>query len=151
MPALRGPSRSLPQASCPTRRSRRPLLMPPPGLHREPSRSRSDWPRELAHLSIRPLPFPPLLTNATPGFHSSQPPCLNTRRPPPPQPSDSIKVVYVRTLRLAVQSPMMCNLRVRKQPLGTNWIQTGPRFPPAQTLLSCSTCPCNIVHSHHRL
>uniref|UniRef100_A0AAQ5YYV6 Secretory carrier-associated membrane protein n=1 Tax=Amphiprion ocellaris TaxID=80972 RepID=A0AAQ5YYV6_AMPOC len=50
-PALRRPSRSSPQASCPTRQSRRLLLTLPPGLHRKPSRSRSD-----RHLSVQPSP-----------------------------------------------------------------------------------------------
>lgn len=41
-PALSGPSRSSPQASCPIRRSRQLQPTPPPELHREPTRSRSD-------------------------------------------------------------------------------------------------------------
>lgn len=75
VPALRGPSRSLPQVSCPTRRFRRPLLMPPPGLHRETSRSRSDWPSSL-HPTITPCLW-------SSSFHLSRLPCLNTRESPP--------------------------------------------------------------------
>ena len=60
-PASRRPSRSLPPASCPTRRSRRPPLMPPPGPRRKASRSRSDLPHR-ARSTLRPtLAHLPLL------------------------------------------------------------------------------------------
>lgn len=42
-PALRGPSRSLPPVSCPTRRCRLQPLMLPPELLRGPLKSKSDW------------------------------------------------------------------------------------------------------------
>lgn len=53
-PALSGPSRSSPQASWPIRRSRQLQPMPPPELHREPSRSRSDRPQHPTCVYIQP-------------------------------------------------------------------------------------------------
>lgn len=61
-PALSGPSRSSPRASCPTRRCRRPRPTPPPERHkerrREASRSRSDWLRRLSVQPPSPLSAP---------------------------------------------------------------------------------------------
>lgn len=88
-PASRRPSRSSPRASCPTRRSRRPPLMPPPGLRKDPSRSRSDWPRDLiVHLSVH---LPPVSSSSITSHKSSaqpplsQVPCLNTTLPTKPR------------------------------------------------------------------
>lgn len=53
-PALSAPSRSSPQASCPIRRSRQLQPTPPPELHRDPSRSRSDRPQHPTCVFIQP-------------------------------------------------------------------------------------------------
>lgn len=94
-PVSREPSRSSPRVSCPTRRSRQPLLTPPPGPHREPSRSRSDWSRELAHPSVQPSPLPPPPSSLLIQRPLSRLACLNTRRVPQPS-DDQTQVVHVR-------------------------------------------------------
>lgn len=72
VPALRKPSRSLPQASCLTRRYKQLPLTLLPGLQKEPSRRRSDWSRELAHPPITSPPLSPVSTYSCPVWTHQQ-------------------------------------------------------------------------------
>lgn len=124
VPALRRHSRNLPRASCLTKRYKRPPLMLLPGLHKEPSRSRSE-----AESSFI-WPSAPLLCTQLPLITA----LFEQVNSPPPHFSDTTEGVFVGALQLNIHSSTICSLSTFKQ-----------------ALLSQSACSCNIVHSRSPL